>query len=123
MIDLKNDISIVIAGEAGQGVQTVETLFMRLAKLSGLNVFATKEYMSRVRGGSNSTEIRISSKKKEAFLERIDILIALDANVFDHLSTRISKNTLMILQMVQLHFMNLETSLIFVVVPIYPIPG
>ncbi|MFN4190614.1 MAG: 2-oxoacid:acceptor oxidoreductase family protein, partial [Pseudothermotoga sp.] len=54
------DLSVVICGEAGQGIQTVEYLFPNILKQHGLNVFSYKEYMSRIRGGSNSTLIRIS---------------------------------------------------------------
>ena len=57
----KDDISIVLCGQAGQGIQTVEYLLTRIFKLAGYNVFATKEYMSRVRGGLNSTQLRVSS--------------------------------------------------------------
>jgi len=70
----EQDISIVLCGEAGQGIQTVEELLTRILKLSGYYVFATKEYMSRVRGGSNSTQIRVSSKPIQAPVARIDVL-------------------------------------------------
>ena len=53
----RKDVSIVLCGEAGQGIQTVETILVKAIKKSGYNVFSTKEYMSRVRGGENSTEI------------------------------------------------------------------
>ena len=72
-----DDISIVLCGAAGQGIQTVEALLTKTLKRSGYNVFASREYMSRVRGGVNSTSIRISSKPVRAYLERIDILIPL----------------------------------------------
>ncbi|MDD4765136.1 MAG: 2-oxoacid:acceptor oxidoreductase family protein, partial [Atribacterota bacterium] len=55
----ERDISIVLCGGAGLGIQTVEQLLTRMLKMSGYYVFATKEYMSRVRGGSNSTQIRV----------------------------------------------------------------
>jgi 2-oxoglutarate ferredoxin oxidoreductase subunit alpha len=48
----KDDISIVLCGEAGQGIQTIEYVLTHLLKLSGYNVFATKEYMSRIREGA-----------------------------------------------------------------------
>lgn len=92
----KQLISLVICGEAGQGIQTVEMLLTRIFKLGGLNVFATKEYMSRVRGGSNSTQIIISSKKVLAPLNRIDILIPLDKLALPHLKKRIGKNTVIL---------------------------
>jgi len=94
--ELKDDVSIVLCGEAGQGIQTVERLLTRVMKQAGFNVFSTKEYMSRVRGGSNSTEIRISSKRRTAFVNRIDILIPLDKDAITHLACRISEKTLII---------------------------
>lgn len=94
MKDLLDSISIVLCGEAGQGIQTIEAILTRVLKLSGLNVFATKEYMSRVRGGSNSTTIRISSKRVNAYKDSIDMLIPLDSYALAHLEKRISADTI-----------------------------
>jgi 2-oxoglutarate/2-oxoacid ferredoxin oxidoreductase subunit alpha len=58
----KNDLVIVLAGEAGQGIQSIESTITLLLKRSGYHVFSASEFMSRVRGGSNSTELRIASK-------------------------------------------------------------
>jgi 2-oxoglutarate ferredoxin oxidoreductase subunit alpha len=88
------DISIVLGGAAGQGVQTVEALLVQVLKQEGYHVFATKEYMSRIRGGSNSTEIRVSNTRRAASVERIDLLFALDKDVLPHLEHRIGKNTI-----------------------------
>ncbi len=93
-IRIKNDISIVLAGAAGQGIQAIEVILTHVLKSAGYRVFATKEYMSRVRGGINSTELRISSEPISAYLDRIDILIPLDKGSVDHLKKRISKQTL-----------------------------
>ena len=91
-----NDISIVLCGAAGQGIQTVETLLTKSLKRSGYNVFASREYMSRVRGGVNSTSIRVSSKPVRAYLERIDILIPLNQEAIPHVKDRISSQTIII---------------------------
>jgi len=91
-----SEVSIVLCGEAGQGIQTVEKVFTNIAKKAGFFVFSTKEYMSRVRGGSNSTLIRISSEPVAAYIDRIDILIALSEYALEHLSHRISKKTLIL---------------------------
>ncbi len=90
------DISIVLCGAAGQGIQTVEALLTKSLKRSGYNVFASREYMSRVRGGVNSTSIRVSSKPVRAYLERIDILIPLNQEAIAHVKDRISSQTLII---------------------------
>lgn len=92
----KDDVSIVVCGEAGQGMDTSSSILTRLFKLNSFNVFSVKEFMSRVRGGSNSTELRISCCKNNAYLERIDILIPLSKKAIHHLHKRISKDTLII---------------------------
>ena len=92
----QNDVSIVICGEAGQGIQTVESILIQAFKFGGYNVCSSKEYMSRVRGGENSTEIRVSSKRVCAYVDRIDILIAISKGAIDHLKERISNNTIII---------------------------
>lgn len=90
------DISIVLGGAAGQGVQTVETLLVQVLKKEGYFVFASKEYMSRIRGGSNSTEIRLTNKKRRAYVDRIDLLFAMDKDVVPHLEHRLTKSTVII---------------------------
>ena len=91
-----DDISIVLCGEAGQGIQTVEHLMTQTLKLSGYNVFSTQEYMSRIRGGSNSTSIRVSSKRVSAPVNKMDILIPFGEGAVRHVSKRISPDTLII---------------------------
>ncbi|KKK85908.1 hypothetical protein LCGC14_2768540, partial [marine sediment metagenome] len=92
----KDEVSVVLCGEAGQGIQTVEQILVRYLKLSGFHVFATKEYMSRVRGGSNSTQIRISSKRASAYLDRIDILIPFHQGGIKHVEKRITPETIIL---------------------------
>jgi len=52
--------------------------------------------MSRVRGGTNSTSFRISSRRVDAFIDRIDLLIQLDDGRTKHLAKRISAATLVL---------------------------
>ena len=92
----KEDVSVVICGEAGQGIQTVESILVQAIKMGGYHVFSSKEYMSRVRGGENSTEIRISSKRITSYVERIDILLALSQGAIEHLNQRITSETLIL---------------------------
>ncbi|MEW6429031.1 MAG: 2-oxoacid:acceptor oxidoreductase subunit alpha [Thermodesulfobacteriota bacterium] len=87
-------ISIVLGGEAGQGIQTIEELLTRILKREGYHVHATKEYMSRVRGGANSTSIRVAATRVQAPLERIDLLLPLDREVLPRLRPRLSEGTI-----------------------------
>jgi 2-oxoglutarate ferredoxin oxidoreductase subunit alpha len=96
MKHFSKDISIVIGGAAGQGVQTVETMLMTVLKADGYQVFSSKEYMSRIRGGSNSTEIRITNDGTRSYTRHIDILFALDKEVVPHLEDRITAKTVIL---------------------------
>lgn len=93
---IKDNLVIVLAGQAGQGIQSIEEILAALLKRSGYNYFSTSELMSRVRGGVNSTEIRVSSKPKTGFLDRIDILIPLHKDAIGHLKRRISTETIVV---------------------------
>ncbi len=90
------DVSIVMCGAAGQGIQTVEQLLVGIFKDAGYNVFATKEYESRVRGGSNSTELRVAKERRAALVDRMDIFIPFDQAAVSHEVHRISGDTLVI---------------------------
>ncbi len=89
----KDDVTLVLGGEAGQGIQTVEQILLWSFKMEGYNVCATKEYMSRVRGGQNSTQIRVSTRGVSAFREHTDLLVALSPGALKHLKDRIFPDT------------------------------
>lgn len=95
-LDHEGEIVIVLSGAAGQGIQAVEHILTRVAKDSGFHVFATKEYMSRVRGGNNSTELRISEKPVRSYVDRIDILVPLNDNAIERLRNRLSDKTIIL---------------------------
>lgn len=90
------DLNIVICGAAGQGIKTVEKLLSRMFGITGHFVFSTKEYMSRVRGGSNSTDLRVSGGPVRCPVERVDMLIALDRAAVEHMKERIGPDTVVV---------------------------
>ena len=69
---------VVIGGEAGQGLVTLGELLIRILVKSGYHIFATQNYMSRIRGGHNTFSIRIGIDPIEAPQTTIDMLVALD---------------------------------------------
>ena len=48
-----SDVVFVVGGEAGQGLNVVETILIKFLKASGLYIYSSKEYMSVVRGDVN----------------------------------------------------------------------
>ena len=77
------DISIRIGGEAGQGMKVISSLLGKVFIRKGLWVFINQDIMSRIRGGHNFTQIRVSDKQVNALSSNVDILVCLDKNTLD----------------------------------------
>ena len=71
------DTNVRIAGEAGQGVETIGTLTVDALAGMGLCVFATRSYMSRIRGGLNAYDIRIGDRELFSRRDDANVLVAL----------------------------------------------
>lgn len=77
------DLNIKSYGQAGQGLQTIGFILGKIFQQAGMYVFASQFYLSRVRGGLNNFEIRISDTPIYAKRDKIDLLIALDYEYID----------------------------------------
>jgi len=95
-IAISGDVSIVLAGAAGLGIQTIEYILARILRSAGYNVFSSSEFMSRIRGGSNSTQLRVTAKKTSSYVDRIDVFIPLDIAAIEHCENRITDRTLIL---------------------------
>ena len=90
------DINIVIAGAAGEGVQTIGDLMTNAVAAHGHSVFSWKEYESRIVGGSNRYSIRIGDEPKNAPISGANILLALNINAADKYKGMVKKNGIII---------------------------
>ena len=72
------DITIKIGGEAGQGIQTVGMLLAQACREAGLYCMAINDFESRIRGGHNFFQIRISDRHVRAPDNRVHLLVGLD---------------------------------------------
>lgn len=77
-MNMSIDISFKIGGEAGQGLQTIGYILAKSLARGGLYVFTNQDNESRIRGGHNFYQIRISDNKVENLTEEIHVIIALD---------------------------------------------
>lgn len=94
--DNTREITLLLGGEAGQGLQTTAQILARMLMNGGLQVLAVSEFMSRIRGGSNSVTLRISPKSVRAVRDKIDLCILFDKNALTRLRGRCSPETLLI---------------------------
>lgn len=90
------DYSILVGGEAGQGMDTFARLLEKTLKRSGFHVFSHSDYMSRVRGGHNFFYIRFSDKPIYSYSSKVDIIFALNEETVGIHSTKLKENGIII---------------------------
>jgi 2-oxoglutarate ferredoxin oxidoreductase subunit alpha len=74
----RQDLNVLIGGEAGQGLVTIAMILTKALVRSGYYIVVTQSYQSRIRGGHNTFAIRISTEEIEASRAEVDFLIALN---------------------------------------------
>jgi 2-oxoglutarate/2-oxoacid ferredoxin oxidoreductase subunit alpha len=75
---LKEDLSIMIGGQGGDGTLTVVNLLGRVFRDFGLNIYDARNVLSRIRGGHADGVIRASLKDIHSIGDEIDVLVAFD---------------------------------------------
>ena len=89
--------NILIGGSAGQGMDTVSNFLEKAFKKNGAYVFSNKDYMSRVRGGHNFTQIRFGDEPIYSHEESLDLILALDENTVNFHKNRLKNGGIIIL--------------------------
>ena len=77
------DISIRICGQAGQGIQSISAAMGKVFIRHGYYVFINNDVESRIRGGHNFDQVRVGHEPVNAVNDKVDLLIALDAETRD----------------------------------------
>ncbi len=91
---MREELNIRITGEAGQGMNTIGAVISKIYKESGLYVFSNLDFMSRIRGGNNFYQIRVSKYPVSCPREKIDILIPLTAQALQLHKSYLNKDGL-----------------------------
>lgn len=78
-----NDLTWMIGGEAGFGIQSAGNFFAMAANRGGLYAFGNPEYPSLIRGGHNSDCIRVRDRHVGIHKERLDLLLAMNKETLD----------------------------------------
>lgn len=87
----KTDISIVIGGDAGQGIETIGQSFTKALSMCGLRIFGLQDYRSQIRGGHNFYQIRISEDQLFCHRDAVDILVAMTEETVERHLDRMAK--------------------------------
>lgn len=75
----RDSINIVVGGDAGQGVESSGAGLCLAFARGGLHVFSMQDYRSRIRGGHNFFQIRVSEGPTYSHSHFVHLLLALTA--------------------------------------------
>ncbi len=79
----RKEMTFKIGGEAGQGVESSGAGFAKALARAGWHVFGIQDYYSRIRGGHNFYQIRVSEEPIYSHTEGVDLLLALTQEAVD----------------------------------------
>ena len=82
--------NVLVGGAAGDGIDTIVAVFERALKRSGYYVFSVRDFMSRVRGGHNFTQVRFGAEPVMTHRDTLDGMIALSDETVELHAGRLS---------------------------------
>jgi 2-oxoglutarate ferredoxin oxidoreductase subunit alpha len=80
---MADELNIMVAGAAGQGMQTIGFVLGKVFMRGGCDVFALQDNESRIRGGHNFFQIRVSRTPIRSVSMPLQVLIALNQESID----------------------------------------
>lgn len=86
-----NQLSWMIGGPQGSGVDSGANIFSRACAYGGLHVFGKREYHSNIKGEHSNYVVRVDSKPIRSHLDEIDFLVTFDPEtLFRHVQKVVS---------------------------------
>ena len=83
------DITWVIGGPQGSGVESAANIFARTCAVTGLQIFGKREFYSNNKGEHSYFAVRVSDKNIRSNVKGITVLVAFDAEtLFRHADDR-----------------------------------
>ena len=87
-----HELSLLIGGQAGYGIDRSGTIIGRLLNRMGYHIYIYREYPSLIRGGHTFSIIRASQDRIAAHKNTIDVLIALNPETLELHKNKLIKN-------------------------------
>ena len=90
------ELSVLIGGKAGDGINQSGLLISRLLSQLGYYIYMYFDYPSLIRGGHNFSIIRASENKINTHSEKVDFLLALNQETIDLHKNRLGDDSFII---------------------------
>jgi 2-oxoglutarate ferredoxin oxidoreductase subunit alpha len=74
----REELSVMVAGQGGDGSLTLATLLSDLLGGRGLELYQARNVASRIKGGHAAAYVRASVRSRRCLADRLDLLIAFD---------------------------------------------
>lgn len=88
MKKIVKDISVMIAGKAGDGVLFTGNVLAKILKRQGWEIVTFRDFPSNIRGEDTNYTIRASLNKIHGRADKIDVLMAFDCDaIFQHINS------------------------------------
>jgi 2-oxoglutarate ferredoxin oxidoreductase subunit alpha len=94
--EIKEDITIMIGGQGGDGTLTVVNLLGRVFRDLGLDIYDARNVLSRIRGGHADGVIRGSTQDIYSIGDSVDILVAFDEEAVQAGLTELSEKPIIL---------------------------
>ncbi len=91
-----SDISILVGGIAGDGINEAGATISRILNRLGYHIYMYYDYPSRVKGGHNFAIVRASDHKIGTLSDKVDVILALNQDTFDFHQEKWKDNTVII---------------------------
>ncbi|HEX5133733.1 MAG TPA: 2-oxoacid:acceptor oxidoreductase subunit alpha [Candidatus Krumholzibacteria bacterium] len=92
----RNEITVRVAGEGGEGVISTAEILTRSAVDAGLEVFTFRSYPAEIKGGLAMMQVRISVDPIHSIGRDTDILMAFNQEAFDVWGARMSPGAVLL---------------------------
>jgi 2-oxoglutarate ferredoxin oxidoreductase subunit alpha len=79
----RNDVTVIVAGEGGEGVISVGEILTRAAADAGLDVFTFRTYPAEIKGGLAMMQVRMSNEPIYSMGRGCDVLMAFNQEAID----------------------------------------
>lgn len=93
---LCDDITVMTAGQGGDGSVTVITLLSWVLAQRGMHLFGANEIASRIKGGHAAAGLRASRKHRGCLGDKVDILVAFDSEAIEKIGPLLAADSVVI---------------------------
>lgn len=102
-----NKLNWMIGGEAGYGIMNTGLAFAKFCIRNGLYAFLSHEYPSLIRGGHNTSAVRVSDEEIGSHHEKLSILIALNEETIEKHYDKIEDGGILIYDKAEIKELNI----------------